>query len=251
MASVITSYWQVFRVIFVLFSLYLMGDAFYRWDGFRYYASFSEFLPGVALITILWSIVAVFTALLIWLPGKALEWFFHRMRWKVRIEHLLLFICIFLLLGVTVWLSKRVIWQHMPTTFQLKLIVLSSIVFAATSLTWVFRNKTAVIQERITPLVWLFGILAILSVPLVAYHTWGKQTDNVVSRKTPQPSVITDKRQPNIILVIFDTLTVRDMSVYGYHRPTTPFISEWAKKRHYLQGFMLRAISQRQPLPVL
>ncbi len=61
------SYWMVFRLIFILFFLHLMGDVFYRWDGFSYYASFSEFLPSVALITILWSIVAVFTAVLVWL----------------------------------------------------------------------------------------------------------------------------------------------------------------------------------------
>ncbi len=228
MVSVISSYWQAFRVIFVLFSLYLMGDVFYRWDGFRYYASFSEFLPGVALIIILWSIAAVFAALLIWLPGKALEWFFHRMRWKAGMEHLLLFICIFVLSAATVWLSKRLVWQHMPTTFQLKLIILSGVVFAAISLTWLLRNKMAVIQERITPLVWLFGILFMLSVPLAAYNTGGEQTDNPVSQKIPQSSV-TDSNRPNIILVIFDTLAARDMSVYGYNRPTTPFISEWAK----------------------
>jgi hypothetical protein len=57
-----------------MFSLYLMGDAFYRWDGFRYYASFSEFLPSVALITVLWSIVAVFTAILLWLLVSVVEW---------------------------------------------------------------------------------------------------------------------------------------------------------------------------------
>jgi arylsulfatase A-like enzyme len=62
----------------------------------------------------------------------------------------------------------------------------------------------------------------------VVYHTWGKQTDNVVSQKINQAS-IADKTRPNIILVTFDALTARDMSVYGYHRPTTPFISEWAK----------------------
>jgi len=30
-------------------------------------------------------------------------------------------------------------------------------------------------------------------------------------------------------LVIFDAMTAEDMSVYGYNRPTTPFISEWSK----------------------
>ncbi|HDH04470.1 MAG TPA: DUF4976 domain-containing protein [Nitrospirae bacterium] len=223
-----TSYWQVFRVIFVLFSLYLMGDAFYRWNGFRFHSPFSEFLPGVALITILWSIVAAVTSLLIWLPGRAWEWFCQRVGWKVKIEHLLLFICIFAVLGATVWFGKRVRWQHTQITSQLEIIIFFSLIFASIFLTWLFRNKMVVIQERITPLVWLFGILVVLSVPLVAYQTWGKQTSNMVSQKS-FPSSVTDKNQPNIILVTFDALTARDMSVYGYYRPTTPFISQWAK----------------------
>ena len=90
-----TSYWQVFRLIFVVFSLYLMGDAFFRWDGFRYYASFSEFLPSVALVTILWSIVAALTAILVWLPLRALEWLCLRMAWKIRIKQLWAFLWVF------------------------------------------------------------------------------------------------------------------------------------------------------------
>ncbi|HDH04571.1 MAG TPA: hypothetical protein ENH01_02505 [Nitrospirae bacterium] len=62
------SCWQVFRLIFVVFFLYLMGDAFYRWDGFKYYASFSEFLLSVALAAVLLSIVTIIVALLIWFP---------------------------------------------------------------------------------------------------------------------------------------------------------------------------------------
>ncbi|MBI5739318.1 MAG: sulfatase, partial [Nitrospirae bacterium] len=36
-------------------------------------------------------------------------------------------------------------------------------------------------------------------------------------------------KRPNILLVTYDALTAKDMSLYGYHRETTPFISEWAK----------------------
>ncbi len=223
------SYWQVFRLIFVMFSLYLMGDAFYRWDGFRYYGTLSEFVPAVALITVFWTTLAVFAALMVWLIGKAVEWFCRHMGWNVKIEHLLLFISIFILLGAAAWLGKRLIWQHTPTTIQLKVIIFLSVTFTVIFLTWLFRNKMPVIQERITPLVWLFGIWFILSVPLVAYHTWWKQTDNVVSEKIFKTSV-GDKSRPNIILVIFDALTTQDMSAYGYYRPTTPFINEWAKE---------------------
>ena len=228
-----TSYRRIFRLIFVVFSLYLLGNAFYRWDGFRYYASFSEFLPSVALVTILWSIVAVFAAMLVWLLLRALEWLWMHMKWENRIEHLRVFLWLFLFLGLLVWTGKRLIWPNVQTAFQLKLIVLLCVVFIVLLLTWkfldTFERCGRIIQDRITPLVWLFGIWAILSVPLVAYHTWGKPTDNVVSQKIFQSSAA-DRSRPNIILVTFDALTARDMSVYGYERPTTPFISGWAKK---------------------
>jgi arylsulfatase A-like enzyme len=189
--------------------------------------------------------VAVFTAMIVWLPLRVVEWFSLRRRWKISIEHLLMFIGVFVLFGAIVWKGKRLMWP-VQTTLQLKLTVFLCVVLGAMFLTWLFRNKAerwiGIIQERITPLVrllgiiqgqitlwvWLFGIWFILSVPLVAYHTWIKQTDNVVSQKINQ-AFIADKSRPNIILVTFDTLTARDMSVYGYHRPTTPFITEWAK----------------------
>lgn len=70
------SFWKLFRVIFVVFSLYLLGDVLYRWDGYRYHSAFLEFLPNVALISILWSIVALLVAMFVcyylkYLPGFA------------------------------------------------------------------------------------------------------------------------------------------------------------------------------------
>lgn len=227
-----TSYWQVFRLIFVVFSLYLMGDAFFRWDGFRFYATFSEFLPCIALISILWSIVAAFTAMMIWLPPVIFGWLFRRIGWKIRIEKLQVFIGIFLIFGVMAWVGKRLILPSIKATPQLKIIVFLCAILAGIFLTWKFLDKferwTGIIHERITPLVWLFGIWVILSVPLVSYHTWIKPANIAVSQKISRTTT-DNKSRPNIILVTFDALTARDMSVYGYNRLTTPFISEWAK----------------------
>jgi hypothetical protein len=69
------SYWQMCQLIFVLFSLYLTGDAIYRWDGYRYYASFSDFLPSLALIMVLWSLLAFCLAFITWLFLRAVDWF--------------------------------------------------------------------------------------------------------------------------------------------------------------------------------
>ncbi len=232
MVSSLLSYRKIFRLIFVIFSLYLLGDAFFRWDGFSYYASFSEFLPSVALITILWTVVGLFAAILIWIPLRWIEWFCLRNGWKIRMNHLIMSLGVLVLAGVAAWKGKKLFWPLEQTTFQLKSLVFICVIFFTIILTWRFHNKfdswMKIIQQRITPLVWLFGIWIVFSVPLVAYHTWGKETDEVALQEIFQSSIV-DKNQPNIILVTLDALTVRDMSVYGYHRPTTPFISKWAK----------------------
>ncbi len=228
--SILSSYWSVFRLIFVMFSLFLLKDVFYRWDGFRYYASFSEFLPSVALVTILWTIVSVFTAILAWLLIKAIEWISMRSGWNIRLEHLLMAISFFLFLGVTAWAVKRLIKIQTPDPVKAALLICFTV--TALLLTWLFRNKSGkiseTVQERITPLVWLFGVWFMISIPLVTYHTLLKQTNDFQPQKTSQTHE-EDKSRPNIILITFDALTARDMSVYGYHRQTTPFINEWAK----------------------
>ena len=209
-----------------------MGDAFYRWDGFSYYASISEFLPSVALAFILWSIIALATALLLWLSFRTFEKTCYLFGLKIIIEHLLFFATIFILLGVTAWKVKKLIWPLILTSFHVKLIVLLSIALLSIFLAYLFRNSASrlagIVLERITPLVWLFGIIAIFSVPLVAYQTWWEKEDKAISEAVT-PSSTVSKNLPNIILLTFDALTARDMSLYGYHRVTTPFMSEWAK----------------------
>ncbi len=229
------TYWKIFRLIFVLFSLYLVGDAFYRWDGFKHYASFSEFLPSIALIIILWTLVVILTSLLLWIHFRLFEWFSQRLGLKVKLENLLVFAGVFVLLGLIVWAGKRHVLPQMISALQLKLILLLGVALNAIFITWLLRRKSEqlidIIQERITPLVWLFSILLIISVPLVTYHTLVKQGDKVISQINCKP--VEDKGRPNIILVIFDTLAARNMSFYGYHRPTTPFISKLAKKSSF------------------
>jgi arylsulfatase A-like enzyme len=227
MSSSLLSYRKVFRLIFVIFSCYLMGDAFYRWDGFTFYASFSEFLPSAGLVTIAWSIVAAFVALVIWIMLRGYERLSRRMGWKIKAESILMFIAIFLL-----FLSIAIFIETMGTRKLLsrgpKLILLLSVFSIAMFWTWRYRNKADIVQDRITPLVWLFGIWFIVSLPLVFYHTWLKHMDNPLSERIFKPSPA-DANRPNIILVSFDALTARDMSAYGYSRPTTPFINEWSK----------------------
>ena len=209
-----------------------MGDAFYRWDGFKYYASFSEFIPSVALIMILWSLVAACVAVLLWLLFITIKKISDLVGWKITVEDFLVYINLALLLSGMLYAGKIFILKNVQMTTQFKLLVLSCLAIVSALLTWMLHGKSTkiiyLIRERITPLVWLFGLILVVSVPLVGYHTLWKQNYKGTSRGIVQSSA-DDRDKPNIILVTFDTMTSRDMSVYGYHLPTTPFISEWSK----------------------
>jgi arylsulfatase A-like enzyme len=209
-----------------------MGDAFYRWDGFSYYASFSEFLPAVALALILWSIVSVFIALLLWILFRAFEWICNLTGIKIGIEHLLSYFCIFLLSGALIWKVKKLIWPYVLTTFPIKVAVFFIVSGISVLTTWLLRKRanrwTGILNERIIPLAWLFSICLILAVPIVAYHTWSKGADKAVTQENHR-DISADKTRPNIIIVTFDALTARNMSAYGYLKETTPFIRRWAE----------------------
>jgi arylsulfatase A-like enzyme len=223
---------KFFRLVFVLFSLYLIGDTFYRWDAFDYYGSLLEFIPGLALISILWSFLAVLATIFIWLLLRIFEWLCHRVKLRISIDHLLLCFGFFILFSLIVWVMKIRLWPVAHSSSQLKLSILAGITVISLFLTWSFRNKAArwvdIVNKRITPLVWLFGVIVMLSIPWVAYLAYSNQAEKTVSKDNIEYSA-SDKNRPNIILITFDALTARDMSVYGYHRQTTPFISEWAK----------------------
>jgi arylsulfatase A-like enzyme len=206
-----------------------LGDAFYRWDGFRYHSSFYEFLPSVALAAILWCVTAIFLSLLIWILLIFMELSLQLRKRKLKSEHIFLFVTFSTICGILVWVAKRFIFDLAGSTTLFKFLVIISLFFTSVFLTWLLRNKFNVIQEKITPLVWLFGSFTVISIPLVAYNTWWIQTDDVAPKTINKySSALTDR--PNIILITFDSLTVENMSLYGYDRLTTPFITRWAKE---------------------
>jgi len=204
-----------------------MGDAFYRWDGFRYHSSFSDFLPSVALVSILWSILAVLTSIMIFVLGKAAERLLQFVYSKIKAEQLFLFLIFFGVSGAIVWIIKLLIFGA-GSTFLVKVMILLCTILAAIFHTWVFRHKYDIVQERITPLVWLFGIFVVMSIPLVAYNTWWGEINYGAQQESIKYSNAHPDR-PNIILITFDALTTENMSLYGYDRLTTPFISKWAE----------------------
>ena len=160
-----STFWQLFRLIFVVFSLYLLGDAFFRWDGFSYYAPFSEFIPSVALALILWNIVALIATLVLWLAFRSIIWAASQFKLMVGMDHILLNAGLFVISGTMFWKAKKILWPDIQTTFAVKLAVLLAMVLLSIFLTWLLRKKSGslvgLVRERITPLVWIFGALVL------------------------------------------------------------------------------------------
>ncbi len=207
-----------------------MDDAFSRWDGFSYYASFSEFLPSVALASIIMSLSAAFIAAIAWLVLTVYDWICDKTGLKFRSENIFFLSGVFILLGAIAWKIKKSVWTDVETSSEVKIIVMLFVVFISIFLSLLTRDKAekwlGIIQYRLTPLVWLFGIFVILSVPLVSYHAWFKSQDQTLAAESEVDSI----ERSNIIMVTFDALTARNMSVYGYHKDTTSFINKWTKK---------------------
>ncbi|MEW6601054.1 MAG: sulfatase [Nitrospirota bacterium] len=223
---------KVFRLIFVSFILYLIGDMFYRWDAFDYYGSFLEFIPAVALISVLWSLLALLTAIFAWLVLSVLKKIFHLLKLEVHFEDLLILTGLIVLLGLISLYLKSSLWPFVRVSIQLKFGLVAGIAVIALFASIMMRNRAVwlleMINERITPLVWLFGMIVVLSVPVISYKAWSNLAE-INNLAEPKASANGDVSRPNIILITFDAMTARDMSVYGYDRETTPFISKWAE----------------------
>lgn len=225
-----SSYWKVFRLVFVIFSLYLVGDVIYRWEGFRYYASLLDFIPSVALIIILWTGTAACIAFLLWMSGVIFSKLSELTGGiSIQIEHVLASFFLAVVSGLIVFTAKK-IWPSILDPSHIKVVALI-ILLTSISITLLLHSRVHKwfdeIHERITPLVWIFGSLLLLSIPVVTYQALSPRTGKM-SHHAGQTTG-TDHKQPNIILITFDALSARNMSVYGYERPTTPFVSKWAE----------------------
>lgn len=214
------------RIVFFLFSLYFIKDAFYKWDGYSFYMKFSEYLPDLSLAFILWTIISLIFGIVLWMVMFGLPkvikiiYFEHIMTW---------FLFIVFLVIVKMTLLIKVPIRSLTGLNYTGLLAVGCILAAL--LVWFLRKYVdkilVVISERISPIIWLFAVLFILAVPFSLLGTNSDGSEALTHKNAPVATA--GKNRPNIILITMDALTAEDMQVYGYNKPTTPFISEWAK----------------------
>lgn len=197
---------------------------------------FREFLPDLSLAFILWTIIGVILAVALWLIIYGLFKITPKSLIPVHLEYIMAFF-IFIVLPLFV---KRYFYRGFSisnlvglsfSTILLIGVVLTVVVFwfGRKYIEKVVKKIVYGLDRRITPLVWLFVFLLLLAVPFSVFKKGSSEIKYTHITSQERVAAIFDERRPNIILVTMDALTARDMQVYGYERPTTPFISEWAK----------------------
>lgn len=197
--------------------------------------TFKEFLPDLSLAFILWTIFGVIFAFTFWLityvPPKILP----KPLDVIRFEHMLmLFTLVISLFFIKRFFSISLV--NLGASMGLSrfmILIIGGVLIAG--IVWFGRRYIERFTEKvlskvnfyITPLVWLFALLFVLAIPFSLFNT-----ESIEAKAAPEDISYADslgKKRPNIIFVVMDALTARDMQLYGYKRPTTPFISEWAK----------------------
>lgn len=220
----------ILRIVFTLFSLQFISDAFYKWDGYSFYLKFSDFLPDLSLSFVLWTIPVLPLSVILLILMLMFAGMIRAALKYVRLEHLLtLFALASTLLAVKITFLNLISLTSITSLGHTSLIII--IIAAALLFTWAIRRNTDKIlsefSARIAPLAWFFAILLVIAIPL-SFITAAPDAF-VTSSQSVARTDAARERPPNILLVVIDTLTAVDMEVYGYGRPTTPFIAEWAK----------------------
>jgi arylsulfatase A-like enzyme len=203
-------------------------DAFYKWDGYSYYMKFYQFLPDLSLAFILWTAISAIFAGFLWLTAYIMN---RISRQLLAFDNMEYYVTCLLAASVIMFV-KRMNYSNLSITKLTGLnhmlsmfvggVVIASIIFIGR------KHVGRILSEfdsRISPLIWAFGVCLIISFPI---SMTGSPPPKARDKFLGDVSTSLNNR-PNIILVTWDTLAARDMSLYGYERPTTPFLSRWAK----------------------
>lgn len=229
------SFQIIFRITLILFSLQFLKDAFFKWDGYSFYMRFIDFLPDLALAYILWTVMGVIAAVVLWLIVYVIYIIIPKSIIYVHLEHVILF----LFLVIVPQYIKRTYFSDFSFSGFLGInrlaIIAIGVLISAVIIWFGYKYTDKIVSEinsRITPLIWIFGLLLFVAIPFSFIGGESSQPERKADNTSHDVSQLkagSSGKRPNFIFIIMDTLATRDMQLYGYERPTTPFLSEWAK----------------------
>lgn len=195
---------------------------------------FIEFLPDLSFAYILWTVVGVLIAFVLWMAVYIVSRLIPVRFLSAPLDYLMAF-SVFILIP---FLYKRIFFSDFSISnfigVNRSVIILVGLIIVAAVFWFIrkdlknFLQRTLIgLNSRLTPLVWIFILLFICSLPFpfIKYTDPGDEyLPGEVVHDLPA-----GYQRPNIVLVVLDSLSSADMQLLGYEYPTTPFISSWAE----------------------
>jgi len=231
------SLFKIFFMTHIVFMTILINDAIFRWSGISFYMTFREFLPNLAMMILIFTLMAMLIAVilkLIEILGKSIT-----KRLGIAIGFGMLYAWSFLVVVSVLMVKYLKFWidsfTSVPYWNIFRFVVLVMILVCASVLTWKLRERLITsITERLKPVFWVFLLISLCSILVAGHHIFQRG-----GQASPSPARVShvDSSKPNIILVTFDALSARDMSLNGYERITTPFLEEFVKESHLFTRF--------------
>jgi arylsulfatase A-like enzyme len=228
------SFLLILRIFFVLLSILFIKDAFYIWDGISYYMKFSEFLPVVSLAFIVLSIIGIISAFSLWLALYLILNILKIFSKSIKFEHIWawLVLCIIIMIIKRTFLNiplYELLGLNLFTVYIIGIAIVAVAVYLLRNYIVYIVKATKGLNARITPLVWFFAIFLVLAIPFSIIKREPFDINSESKNLLQRTSLGQGEKRPDVIVVVWDALTAQDMGMYGYDRPTTPFLSEWAK----------------------
>jgi arylsulfatase A-like enzyme len=215
-------------------------------DGWFYYRTGWEIVQVLARLSLTAIILGLMTAFIIVALTAVLTVFLHKTSSLVRfirwVRQALVVLAVFVffslfLRNVLSWFNIVAVVNIEPQwKYAVWLIFL--VVFVGVLWKRDQRSKTiAICGNLFASKITRRGVIAWSGLSAAVWATGRVLSDNVSAKAETPGADITRLPHPNILLITFDALNAEDMSLYGYHLPTTPHISRFADRATNFRQF--------------
>lgn len=215
-----------------LFFVFLPVDLLYRIDSFRLSMSAWDVFANTALLILFLFVLALAISLLVAPCSIAFTCIIKKNyplssnSAPIVTHYLLLLLCSY---------SFTTLLKQWVSKFGYEITVRSAFVAIVIALLVYWKNRNGFHEDvnRLVEKTWVFApVMILISIFVVVaqtiMHVRADRTENITINHGIETNKASTNVKPNVILITFDALSIDNMSLYGYHRKTTPNIDTFA-----------------------
>lgn len=230
-----------FSLIYTAFLLILIIEFTQRLQIYLYHGKLSEILSVHALFVVALFTLAALLSLILTLAQKL----FSPKSFALYV--LVEFTCLitFSLSYTYAFLSMErsfLILRYLWATGIAPLLITLTILYLYLKRFGEIRRKLTQALPKLSGIFLIISLLSFVRVGTAAILYFGAKSA-YMEGVTPARLLQSSTSSPNIIIITFDALTVKDMSLYGYQRKTTPSLEEFANESFVFENMYSNFVS--------